>query len=97
MLARALTVVTSFRSLPASLAGLDLANVCAELEAVLRRHGARARPTSLDLLLRHGAGFAMPGTAIATFALEGGRVARAVRRGLRDRPREAPLERGVNG
>jgi len=68
-------IVRALAGLPATLARLDLASTCAQLEAALRRRGARAQPTAVDLLLRHGR---TPGAAIATFVLESERLARAV-------------------
>lgn len=90
------SLTRTLRTLPAPLAGLDLAAACAEIEAALRRRGARTAtvggagdpPTSVDLLLRHGP---TPGAAIATFVLEGARIARAVVAHVR----VAPLYAGV--
>ena len=62
-------------SLPAALAGVDLAAVARELEAELRGHGARTQPRPVGELLVAGR---LPNAALASFVLEGERIARAV-------------------
>jgi hypothetical protein len=62
-----------------SLSGLfappNLGGLAQELEAVLRKHGARSQPLDTDIRFQAGA---WPGVAIATFVLESDTVSRAV-------------------
>src|SRR5438445_789968 len=62
---------------PAALAGVDFGRTAAELDRTFRRHGARTQPCPADLAFHADkAGLA----AMATFTLEGDRIARAARR-----------------
>ena len=70
-------------SLPAALAGVDLAEVARALESALRRRGARTQTHPVGELFVAGK---LPNTAMATFVLEGERIARAVVTQLRVPP-----------
>src|SRR5438105_10892253 len=75
MLLAPLTTLASTARWPEALAGTDLARIAVELDASLRRHGARTQTQPPDLLLARGK---LPSAAMATFVLEGERIARAV-------------------
>ncbi|MEI7894550.1 MAG: hypothetical protein WCI05_15755 [Myxococcales bacterium] len=62
-------------ALPGLLAGLDFHDLVCELEASLRRHGGRTEPQPFDLMYRQVAGTL---GAIASFAMQSDRIARAV-------------------
>jgi hypothetical protein len=62
-------------SLPATLAGVELANVVRQLETELRRRGARTQAHPVGELFVSGK---LPGAAMASFVLEGERISRAV-------------------
>jgi hypothetical protein len=59
---------------PEALAGTDFGRIAIELDAALRRHGARTQAVPARDLLVHGK---PPGAAMATFVLESERVLRA--------------------
>ena len=71
----------SFLAYPANLAAIDFGTLAAELDAIFRRHGARAQPTPRSLLLQRG-----PLRAIATFVVESDAIARATVSHLRVSP-----------
>jgi len=75
-------------SLPATLAGVDLAGVVRALEAELRRRGGRTQTHPVGELFVPGK---LPNAAMATFVLEGERIARAVVTQLRVPPFMAGL------
>jgi hypothetical protein len=60
---------------PAALAGVDFGRTAAELDRTFRRHGARTQACSADLAFHTDKGGL---AAMATFALESDRIARAV-------------------
>jgi hypothetical protein len=70
-----LTTLASTARWPEALAATDLARIAVELDGAFRRHGARTQPQPPDLLLTRGK---LPSAAMATFVLEGERIARAV-------------------
>jgi hypothetical protein len=69
----------SFPALPEALAGADLGRAAAELDTLLRKYGAtsRAQPAELVTALSFARG-KLPNAKAASFALEGGSVARSV-------------------
>ncbi len=62
-------------SYPSVIAGIDFNRVCFELEATLRRHGARTQAAPLDVVWHSSASGR---AAIASFVLESERIERAV-------------------
>jgi hypothetical protein len=69
-----LTTLASTARWPEAHAGTDLARIAVELDGCIRRHGARTQTHPPGQLLARGK---LPSAAMATFVLEGERIARA--------------------